>query len=556
MAKSTKKTEAAAPTAGGGSTTADVVQRLMDLFAGFESVHGTHGQPAQKVDSVKWEIRSTAKTLRQPVTRELWEAHLAGKRPLGVIPIREDGMCRWGSIDYDVYDEDLDSVIARVEEAKLPLLPGRSKSGGLHLWLFLSAWTPAADVQAALSDIAARLGISGSEVYPKQTAIMVERGDLGSWMVMPYYGDTFDGKLQWQFGLKRGGMEMSLEEFVGRAEDMRVSVRELASVTRKKTQVSRPKQSVSQSDPGAAPPDDGGTPFGDGPPCLEALSAQKIGRGHQNNALLMMGVYYKKRNPGDWRERLGEASRTFLNPAGSYEGTASVVRSLEKKDYNYTCKAQPMCDYCSVALCRTRRFGVGGDSDYPSLSSLRVLHSDPPIFFMEVDGKVMEFDDKTLFDYRAFNRHVAGKRGKFYAAMKQVDWETALKVQFDNSEPLPPPPPDITRQGMFFELLEEFLTSKLMGERLEDCFSGRPYKDAEKNAYVFRMRDLMNFLYREGLKDLNRAQVSSMVKELDGDKMRTTVHGKTLHAWQVPATKIEDMPQLPTPARGKRGSEI
>src|SRR5208283_4757164 len=163
-------------------------------------------------------------------------------------------------------------------------------------------------------------------------------------------------------------------------------------------------------------------------------AAQKVGAGHQSNTLLMMAIYFKRRNPGDWREKLGEASRTLLSPPGSFEGTTGVIKSLEKKSYQYTCKTQPMCDYCNVALCRTRRFGVGGESDYPSITSLTVIRSEPPIFFLEVDGERMEFDEKTLFEYRMFNRYVAGRRGKFYAGMKQNDWELALKSQFDSVE--------------------------------------------------------------------------------------------------------------------------
>src|SRR5579859_8054977 len=101
-------------------------QRMMDLFAGLETTSGTHGMPDLDQDGMKWSIKKTAKTLNEPVTLALWKQHLEGKRPLGVIPIREDSTCRWGSIDIDQYDINVLDVVKRVEAAKLPLVPCRS----------------------------------------------------------------------------------------------------------------------------------------------------------------------------------------------------------------------------------------------------------------------------------------------------------------------------------------------------------------------------------------------------------------------------------------------
>jgi len=127
-------------------------RRLANLFPGHQKASGTHGMPTQKLDSLKWEIKTTAQTVREPADEEKWRSHLEGKRALGVIPICSDGTCQWGSIDYDVYDTNLLDVIERVERHKLPLLPCRSKSGGLHLFLFLAEPYPAAQVQEVLRD--------------------------------------------------------------------------------------------------------------------------------------------------------------------------------------------------------------------------------------------------------------------------------------------------------------------------------------------------------------------------------------------------------------------
>jgi len=144
-------------------------------------------------------VRNYAKTVRQPPTLELWEKHIKGERPLGVIPIRLDGKCKWGSIDVDQYDNDIPlELIGRVKRRKFPLVPCRSKSGGLHLYLFLDDWAPAALLQPALERIAASLGVANSEIFPKQTELAPGTDKLGNWILAPYFGSTYNGKLRSQ----------------------------------------------------------------------------------------------------------------------------------------------------------------------------------------------------------------------------------------------------------------------------------------------------------------------------------------------------------------------
>src|SRR5580700_739404 len=96
-------------------------ERMMQLFAGHRSAHGTHGEPRQAGNG-KMEIKTTARTLREPVTIDLWESHLKGERPLGGIPIDEDSMCQWGCVDVDEYKSNVLGYVQAAETAKLPLV--------------------------------------------------------------------------------------------------------------------------------------------------------------------------------------------------------------------------------------------------------------------------------------------------------------------------------------------------------------------------------------------------------------------------------------------------
>src|SRR5216683_1202358 len=105
--------------------------RLMSLFRGNSDYHGTHAEPEFEEDKNKWSIKSTAKTIRDPVSLKHWELHLKGDRPLGIVPIMADATCVWGSIDIDDYDVEALKVVVAVKSHKYPLVVCRSKSGGL-----------------------------------------------------------------------------------------------------------------------------------------------------------------------------------------------------------------------------------------------------------------------------------------------------------------------------------------------------------------------------------------------------------------------------------------
>lgn len=522
-------------------------ERMMALFAGSDDGHGTHGEPRKAADSNKWEIKSTAKTLREPVTLDHWKQHLAGKRPLGIITIRRDAMCKHGSIDYDVYDANLLALIAKVESLKLPLVPVRSKSGGLHLFLFLQDWVPAADVRAVLSDWAAQLGIAGSEIFPKQVTLKHDRGDMGNWMVMPYYGDTYGGKLQEQIGLKKTGGTMTLFEFLNAGERGAVRIEDVAKLARKRAEVPKHVRQNLEEDPSQWP--EPAVPFGDGPPCLETLSRNGVPKGVQNDTLINMGVYFKRRYPENWHDKMHEAAANFLTPPGQVDKTQDAIRSLEKRDYWYACKKEPMCSHCNSAICRTRPFGVGEADDFPCIIEVRVLKTDPPIWFVDLhNGASLELNTDSIYTYTLFLKACINEGKCVFHAMKQSDWLKVIKPWIETAEPIPVPE-DSGERGQFLELLEEFVSSKSRGEQLEALFSGRPWLNEEDKCHHFRIKDIHEYLVRSGFKTWTRPMIAQRLRAMGCDHYNTRVKGRPLRAWRVPADKVQGAPVLDTPSR-------
>ncbi len=512
----------------------------MALFAGFSKAHGTHGEPVQ--DGLKWAIKTTARTVREPVTEDLWQQHLDGKRPLGIIPIREDGSCSWGSIDIDQYGADLLKVVDSVERAGFPLVPCRSKSSGLHLFMFLKEPAPAAVVQGSLRDMAARLGLAGSEIFPKQTTVLADRGDLGNWIIMPYAGTTYGGKLKEQSGLKKTGAEMTIDEFISVAEKAAIDSDKLEGLRK----LGKPTATTN------GPQTSG--PFSDGPPCLQHLAATGFPSGGRNAALLHAGVYYKRARPDDWERALEELNATMAQPLPADE-VASVQKSLIKKEYQYTCKTEPMASHCDSLVCRGRRFGVGEGSAIPIIAGLSKLDTEPPIWFADVEDKRIEATTIQLQNYSQFHALCMERVHRCYTAMKQSDWLVILGMAMSNLT-LIDAPPEVGISGTFLEMLEDFLTNRAAAERRDDIVSGRPWLDEEGDAapklpkmprYYFRLRDLQAHINREGVKDMNRRWMAERIKALGGAHHQFMIKGHNRGCWWVPAACLSPAPKLDLP---------
>lgn len=521
------------------------VEKMAKLFAGHKNVRGTHGEP--KRNGLKWEIKTTAKTLREEVTLDRWQAHLDGETPLGVVPIDENSTCCWGSIDYDEYDEDLVAHIRAAE--RWPLVPCRSKSGGLHLFMFTTEPVPAGDMLSTLRAVAASIGLAGSEIFPKQAQVLTERGDFGNWMVMPYYGDTFGGKLQNQFGLKKTGAEMTLSEFVTVAQNKALTpdkFDELARSTRtgKVASVAGGKKGKGKEMGTAV-----AGPFGDGPPCLQHMSNSGFPQGGRNNALFMVGLYLKKAFPVEWKQKLEDDNQKFMKPPLTADEVTQVRKQLEKKDYEYTCKVEPMSSHCDASVCRTRKYGVGDGQNYPFIDSISKMNSDPAIWFVSIGENRIELNTADLLNYQRFQLVVAEQHSIVFGNMKQTEWTAILSDAVKNLQPIPAPP-ETLRTTRFLDLLETFLTNRNRGTRREDVLMGRPYFDEEANLYYFRLKDLMAFIQRTGNKEFLPGQITQWLKsdydlKLNGGKTYFNFKNtQGANVYYVDASRIGSTPDV------------
>lgn len=511
-------------------------ERMMNLFRGFADAHGTHGVTDRNSSKGgKLEIKKTARTIREPVTVDLWLEHLKGTRPLGIIPINEDNECVWGCIDVDRYDIDHVEAVKKLRSMNLPVVCCRTKSGGLHAFLFLKSPVPAEELRAVLSNIAASMGWGDCEIFPKQNQVLLERGDLGNWLNMPYLG----GNQTERFAMKETMTAYSLNEFLEYAEYKRVELEDIPKVIGGKSK-SRKQNANHEPEPTV--------PLADGPPCLQHLAQSGFPDGTRNNGLFALGIYAKKKYGEDWRRHLEEMNRDFMNPPLTSDEVLGVTRNLEKKEYNYSCRDQPLCSHCESAVCRGRKFGVGGIGQYPRISGLSKLESDPPLWFMDIEDQRIELNTTDLQDYRKFQHVCMERLTIFYMPLRADTWAAIVGDAMQNAVSIEASP-DMSIMGHFRELLESFCMDRHRGERWEDIVQGRPFFDSETGKHWFRLRDLIAHLERDGFKFWGRNKVGQVVTDLGGRAGKKIGGGFVNLFWVDDElfNQIEELQLPPTP---------
>jgi hypothetical protein len=155
--------------------TTKTVKDFATLFSGLRKAYGSYApEEGNGVGKEKGRYRIISEDIDDLRLQELWKNHLEGKNSLGIIPITETNTCTWGAIDIDQYPLNHGDLVTKfIKTNKLPFVVARSKSGGAHIFVFLSEPVSCAIVQHKLKDIASVLGYATAEIFPKQTKLLL-----------------------------------------------------------------------------------------------------------------------------------------------------------------------------------------------------------------------------------------------------------------------------------------------------------------------------------------------------------------------------------------------
>ena len=463
-------------------------EKFKNIFEGLKIAYGQY-QKGERNGNGKQQGK--AFIVRKNVSDDLWENHLQGKgAALGIIPIREDSTCRWGCIDIDEYNFDHRKLIQSIRTLHLPLIVCRSKSGGAHVFLFTKEFISASLMQRTLKKFAKVLGYEGSEIFPKQTEILVERGDTGNFLNLPY----FNGTKGLRYAINDNGSSCTLEEFYQLYDVHSCSKEEVEKIKVEETKIEEA--------------------FPAGPPCLNKLASTGFGEGSRNNALFNIAVYYKQAHPDSWEDKIVEANLKYMEPKLSNSEVQQLIKSVNRKGYDkYRCKDAPINSVCQSGLCRTKRFGVGyGEEEMPVLGNLTKYKSTPPQWFLDVSGTRIELKSEQLYSPPLFALACLDQANLVVPVPKAKDWKQYfLKPMMQNLQEVDPLE-SLDPINQITGLLQDWTTNRQSARIIDDIFNKLPF--TEDGFTYFRMDDFFAFCKKNNW-DQDKTKTGNLIKRLE-----------------------------------------
>ena len=489
-----------------------MLERFKEVFAGLQTAYGQTKITDELSENGKHEAKSFTK--KEPVTDLLWQKHLNGDEPaLGIVPIREDNRCKWGCIDIDTYPFDHKDFIKKIRDKNIPMILFRSKSGGAHVFLFAKEFVAASLMRERLKKIASTLGYAKAEIFPKQDYIRADRGDTGSFLNVPYHGNNKSVR----FAFDDNGEALKIEEFFKLYDKYSLTEKELVNLK------------ISETDN----TDD----FLKGaPPCLQTILKDGMPEGGRNDMMYNIGVYLKKRFPNEWESKMYVYNEKYMKPPLKHTEMTKSIESLGKKDYLYKCKLEPIVSFCNSKVCSKREFGVGDNVPPPEITGISKYPSDPPLYFVNIDGLSVEVDDITLHDPEKFSVACMNQISKPMLPLGKIIWRKQLVKLFEKLQMLDAP--DSSKIDVQIkDLLADFI-NKAPGKKIDDLKRGLPF--TEDGITYFKFKDFWKYIQRSKSWTIQKQRTTKLLDDLFSAKESTIkIDKESVRAMKMETIKLD-----------------
>lgn len=392
------------------------VQQFSLIFMGKNNTYVRNELPKEKPE-VGQKIKTKITNNEGKVDKELISHHLDGDFGVGICPVNVEGTCKFAVIDIDYYKPLIKRVLYFIREYQLPLLPFRSKSGGLHLYIFFKKSISAHSARDLLKQIVYFFSLEDLygkgkvEIFPKQD----KAEGFGSAITLPY----FNADNPYTYLLDLDGNKVDFKEALNYIPKHFTSVEEVRECFEK-------------------------LPYNDAPPCLQrALLANLIGGedSGRNNFLFSFAVYAKKKYGSGFESYVEAVNSSFDSPL---EGSVvdQICNSVTNNEYIYKCKDIPCSNFCDKVVCKKREFGLGRDKshftgvDYGQL--YRYMTAEPYyIWKLRLQGQenwkdVIFKDEGYLLDQKNFAKMCVRFLNQAPMQVSNNDWYAILNSVLPN----------------------------------------------------------------------------------------------------------------------------
>ena len=391
-------------------------QRFYQLFKGKNNTYVRNELPKQKPEAGQ-KIKTKITNNEGKVDKELLSHHLDADFGVGVCPVNAEGKCYFGVLDIDYYKGKIKRVLHFIKEYQLPLLPFRSKSGGLHVYLILTKSVSAKTMRETLNNISYYFsldmlyGKGKVEVFPKQD----KAEGFGSSVTLPY----FNCENPYTYLLDLDGNQVEFKDA-------------LEYIQKHLTTIEAVKDALEK------------LPYNDAPPCIQRiLLSEEVGGEDtgRNNFLFSFAVYAKKKYGSGFESYVEAINSSFESPLEDsvVDQTCASVRDNE---YIYKCKDIPCNGFCNKTECKKREFGLGRDKghftgvDYGQL--FRYMTAEPYyIWKLRLQGQeqwkdVVFKDEGYLLDQKNFAKMCVRYLNQAPMQVSNNDWYSILNSVLPN----------------------------------------------------------------------------------------------------------------------------
>ena len=492
-------------------TTIYGLNNFRSIFTGNMDSYGVHiyGEKVQKGKEKGSNLTKKAK-----VTEKIFKDHLEGKKGLGIIPIQKDNTCRFAALDIDIYTKDFKVKFEAMANHNIPLFAFRSKSGGLHLYLFLSEDVKVTKVKDFMEQFRVLLGLhQNTEIFPKQTSLI--EGQSGNWINLPYYNVEKTN----QYMYDSTGEEVSFEEAMSKINANLQTEKKLIDFFEN-------------------------LPLSDGPPCLQHIYLFRETT-FRNEYLFSLARYYKTKHGDDFEQKIVEANQLLMKPIeDEVELKRTVINSHNKKDYSYRCSEEPLISICSKSNCQKRRFGIGGtEVSQLSYEDFIKYETDPPYYEWIINEKSLRFFSETeIINQLQFRVLCFRELHILPTKIKELNWVQIVNRALVNiiirkveeSD-------DISPGALFREYLAEFLEKRAGAQNKEQILIDRVFKDEKIEAYIFKPKNLLDFLFHQKqFKYFRQTEIQDRLRRLGGVPLRYFINTKVknIRVWSLPISAL------------------
>lgn len=391
-------------------------QRFLQIFKGKNNTYVKNELPKtrpQEGEKIKTKITNN----EGKVDKELLSHHLLGDFGVGICPVNAEGKCYFGVIDIDMYKPKIKRVLHFIKEYQLPLLPFRSKSGGLHVYLILTKSVSAKTMRETLNNISYYFsldmlyGKGKVEVFPKQD----KAEGFGSSITLPY----FNCENPYTYLLDLDGNQVEFKDA-------------LEYIQKHLTTIEAVKDALEK------------LPYNDAPPCIQRiLLSEEVGGEDtgRNNFLFSFAVYAKKKYGSGFESYVEAVNSSFDSPL---DGSVvdQICKSVANNEYIYKCKDIPCSNFCDKVVCKKREFGLGRDKshftgiDYGQL--FRYMTAEPYyIWKLRLQGQeqwkdVVFKDEGYLLDQKNFAKMCVRYLNQAPMQVSNNDWYSILNSVLPN----------------------------------------------------------------------------------------------------------------------------